>query len=101
MYRLAPMLLILICIAQPSYAQDFVEDFEAGVGTAASYHKATNEATIEIGAENAFSGQHYVRATTAGQRNLEGFAVRATGSQAPAWPRSPHRSGERANSGCA
>lgn len=79
MYRFALMLLVLICIAQPLYAQDFVEDFEAGIGTAASYHKAPNEATIEIGAENAFSGRQYVRATTAGQRNLEGFAVRATG----------------------
>lgn len=79
MCRFATMLLVLICISLPVYAQDFVEDFETGIGAAVSYHKPPNDAKIELGADNAFSGRQYVRVTTTGERNLEGFAVTATG----------------------
>ncbi len=79
MHRFPLVLSALICLSLPIYAQDFVEDFETGIAAAVSYHKPPNEAKLELGTGNAFSGQQYVRATTAGERNLEGFAVRATG----------------------
>lgn len=77
--RLLSILLSLIVLLTPCVAQDFREDFETGTGGAFSYHKAPDDIKIERVQGQAASGQWYLRAVTAGKRNLEGYAITATG----------------------
>lgn len=71
--------LFVTMLLTPCFAQEFREDFETGTGGAFSYHKAPDEVKIERVEGQAASGHWYLRGVTQGQRNLEGYALTATG----------------------
>ncbi|MDY0169764.1 MAG: hypothetical protein RBS80_24685 [Thermoguttaceae bacterium] len=79
MHRILSVIAVVACLDTSLLAQAFVEDFEEGVGAASSYHKPPNDVTVEVGTDAPFSGKQYARAELPGKRNLEGFAVVATG----------------------
>ena len=66
-------------LASCGFADEFVEDFEQGLGRAASYHKPPDALQIELATVDAASGKQYARATLPGKKPLEGFHLSATG----------------------
>jgi hypothetical protein len=72
--------MVLVVSAMSSgFSQEYVENFETGVGGAFSYHKPPDDLKIERLQGGAASGQWYLRAALPGQKKLEGLALTATG----------------------
>ena len=72
-------LMLIALLASSGFADDFVQDFEQGLGGAASYHKPPNALQIELATVDAASGKQYARAALPGKKSLEGFHLNATG----------------------
>ena len=79
MRRTLSLLILTAFLPSGVWADDFVQDFEQGLGNAASYYKPPNALPIELGTVDAASGKQYARATLPGKKPLEGFNLSATG----------------------
>ncbi len=79
MRRALSSLILAALLASSASAGEFVQDFEQGLGNAASYYKPPDALKIELATDDAASGRQYARVTLPGKKPLEGFNVSATG----------------------
>ena len=76
-HRTFTVCVLTVAMVAESFAQEWSEGFEAGMGSAKTYSPTTHGTTLEIGRDRPAEGKQYIRAVLPGKKRLEGLNVTA------------------------